>query len=562
MKSAGPLATALLVSLSLRAPADEPRVGRVTTAVELTITNVDVVVTDSDGRHVPSLSAADFEVFEGRRPMAITNFQEYASEPRDGPAAPEASSAGVAGSVDPAAPRPAARPPRSIVLFVDRLRLPDRFVREPFFASVKAALRRMAGPGDRVMLVRWVRSVAMLVPFTNDLAAVEKALDAIENASTGAAPEDVEHRVLQDDEAWFQSIEGDPRATKSSGIGPSQRLLAAAAFHDMKRKSAALTGLVSGLGGVEGKKVLLLATHRFSRYAGLEYFAPSSLDPVPLDAREFDARGALEALVDAANASAVTIYGLYPSGRPTAHPSAADRTRQEPTRLDRLVSNEEEALDLVADRTGGFTAVGPVAIGKALPRAAEDLDAYYSIGYRASAGKPDRAVSVVVRVRRPGLTVRARRAVITKSDAARMKDRVVSNLFLPDASGRIPVAVGFRRKDDGASGRGRFLVEVRFPVGRLATVRGAKGVAGSFSVFVASAGPLGELSEVTRETRPFEIPDADLETARRSHFTFAFEAASKGGEIELSVGVFDEVGRDAGFARLRLSTPRDGDGAR
>src|SRR5258706_13673967 len=49
---------------------------RVKSSVDLTLTNVDVVVTDKNGKHVEGLLAADFEVTQDGRPMVVTNFQE------------------------------------------------------------------------------------------------------------------------------------------------------------------------------------------------------------------------------------------------------------------------------------------------------------------------------------------------------------------------------------------------------------------------------------------------------------------------------------------------------
>ena len=40
----------------------------------------------------------------------------------------------------------------------------------------------------------------------------------------------------------------------------------------MKAKTAALKGLAATLGGMDGRKILVFVSHRFSRYAGLEFF--------------------------------------------------------------------------------------------------------------------------------------------------------------------------------------------------------------------------------------------------------------------------------------------------
>ena len=53
--------------------------------VDVSLVNVEVVVTDSDGNPIPGLTADDFEVFDDGRPVTVTNF--YAAP---GVAAPDA----------------------------------------------------------------------------------------------------------------------------------------------------------------------------------------------------------------------------------------------------------------------------------------------------------------------------------------------------------------------------------------------------------------------------------------------------------------------------------------
>ncbi len=79
------LAPLLALSASGQQPADLPRV---TGAVETTVVNIDVVVTDRKGNPVVGLKAEDFEIRHDRKPVTITNFSEYrAAEAAPAPAA-------------------------------------------------------------------------------------------------------------------------------------------------------------------------------------------------------------------------------------------------------------------------------------------------------------------------------------------------------------------------------------------------------------------------------------------------------------------------------------------
>ena len=49
--------------------------------------------------------------------------------------------------------------PRTVVVFVDRIRLPDRKDREAFFGALEGMLRRVVGPGDMATIFAWNHSV-------------------------------------------------------------------------------------------------------------------------------------------------------------------------------------------------------------------------------------------------------------------------------------------------------------------------------------------------------------------------------------------------------------------
>src|SRR5262245_48478734 len=69
------VATALLLlSPALYAQSAVPPL---TARVEVQVVNVDVTVTDTDGKPVMNLTKDDFEIFEDGRPQKITNFYAF-----------------------------------------------------------------------------------------------------------------------------------------------------------------------------------------------------------------------------------------------------------------------------------------------------------------------------------------------------------------------------------------------------------------------------------------------------------------------------------------------------
>ena len=567
------------------AQAAPPLPPRATASVELSLSNLDVVVTDAKGNAVHGLVASDFEILHDGRPVELTNFSEIRLE---GAAAEKPSksapTAGAMTAVAPAATR-ATRPRRRVVIFFDRLYLPDPGVRKALFDSLRSLVADTLEEGDDVMIVTWERSIRTVLPFTDDLDALEPSLERIERRAARKSPEAAESALLEWETSWFQSQEADPRVGGSAGGSElTQEILARQAYFEMKGKTAALKGLAATLGGVEGRKTLVLVSNRFSRFPGLEFLIGSRPDPGALEdakRRAQDARKLLEEITQAANANGVTLYGLFPDAfEGTALPSAADSATTSPAwehpnfdysdvgggrgapaaparpppaangpalgvRRDALLQNEVEALDVVASATGGIALTGSGNVGRLVERVSRDLESWYSLGYPSRPGT-GRTASVSVRVKGRDLTVRTRRSIVEKSVEEQMSDRVLAHLFQPDERARIPISASIAGSTPG-KGKHVLRIEVRIPIESLALLPTAKGVQGVFSVFVASVAPEGDFSTVTRLNQPFEIPAKDLETAQAGHYTYELEVVTTGPGSRIAIGIWDENSNEAGF---------------
>lgn len=555
------LACSLLAGLSAaQTPGQAPRV---TASAELTLFNLDVIVTTADGDAVHGLKAEDFEVRHGGKTVKLTNFNEVR-----GTAFPAVSVDPIPGGTPDAAalPVPSAepRPRRRIVLFIDRLQLPDPNQRRALFDSLRRLLSESLEGDDEAMIVIWERSTQTVLPFTSHLDELEAILDRIESGSGRMASETADVEALRQEDAWFQSLAADPRiGSDMGGFQPTAELYAMQAFFEMKAKTAALKGLAATLGGMDGRKILVFVSHRFSRYAGLEFFLRDRGDVTVMQdqrTQKLDTKKLLEEVTRTANANGVTIYTVFPSGMDTPVPSAADSRFSAPEinspllggREQIALSNEVEALDFVSSKTGGVTAVGAGGVPKFVDRVSADLDSWYSLGYPAPPGGGN-AAGVTVHVKDRKLNVRVRGSLLEKTAADQMRDRVLAHLFQPDARARIPIKVEATLASN--TGKFRMKLEVKIPIASLVLLPDAKGAAGSFSVFVASVGPKGDFSEVTRRSQPFEIPMAELDTAKTGYYTYELEITTSGPDARICIGVWDEKGNEAGFAVVKPSGP-------
>jgi hypothetical protein len=267
------------------------------------------------------------------------------------------------------------------------------------------------------------------------------------------------------------------------------------------------------------------------------------------------AKEILASIVQAANAQGVTLYTVRTAGMESATVSAASSPAENPglqsnslgAREQLVWANDMEALDFVAKETGGLSTGAVSRLETLTDRVTSDLASWYSLGFPTNRKPGDSSISVHVKDSK--LKVRVRRSLVVKTVEDQMKDRVLANLFRQDERSVLPITVVPR---PGTAKKNRYSVpiEVRIPINSLVLLPKGEAMAGAFSVFVATAGSKGDFSEPVRQTRPFEIARRDLEKAKLSYFTYQLEVVTSSPEARISIGVWDEIGREAGFKIL------------
>jgi VWFA-related protein len=553
-----------------QAPASVPHAGE---TIEVSIVNVDTVVTDKRGQRVHGLRKEDFEIYENGVLQPIANFAEYASERTATAITPSnPSQAGEAGGGTASSLLPAPVQRRTIIVFVERFQLPA-FRSDPVFAAMKKLLHETVRPGDRVMVVTWNRGIlATRLPFTDDLGEIDKAVDSVAARTTTIdldATDDLQREV--DAIATWEAELAD-KGTKDIGAAdiPSEsglsffmeenaKMSARNALLDEQRKVQTLNALMRSAGGSEGKKILLLATHRLSMYAGADALFMAGAATLPSDFRaQFDGKPLIRSLIETANANGFTIYPIYAEGLGSNTLVSPQYRSVQPKNagFDYLVlNNETPMLEYVARETGGMTAWGSKDVTNLLPHVVDDFEAYYSLAYNATRGKTA-SRSIEIKVRTPGLTARARRQFLPKSEATKMDDRVIATLFgnAPQASFDVKVRLATPKLDEKKHYQLPITIEV--PISALTLLPGEGGVSsGAFTVSMAWGSVLGGMSDMHHETKQYAIAAAEMEKAKKGYFTYEFSVASASPYLRVALGVYDEVSREFALNLIDLQPP-------
>ncbi|MEA2339425.1 MAG: hypothetical protein QOE82_3432 [Thermoanaerobaculia bacterium] len=559
----------LLALLALPAAAQTPvSIPRAGESIEVSIVNVDTVVTDKQGRRVHGLRRDDFEIYENGVKQPITNFAEYASE-RGATAAGVAAPSTIAAEAPHAAPPPAQ--PRTFIVFVERFQLAS-FRSDPIFAAMKKLLHDTVRPGDRVSVVTWNHGIlGNRLDFTDDLAKIDKAIDAIAARTTT-----LDHDPMDDIEKEIDSLaawEAETASMGGKGIGvpdiPSEsglsffmeensKMSAKTALVDEQRKVQTINALMRSVGAVDGKKVLLLATHRLSEYAGAEALFMAGANVLPSDfRRQFDGKPLIRSMIETANANGFTIYPIYAEGlgSNTIVSSQFRGTQPRGIGYDYLIlNNETPMLEYVAEQTGGMTAWGSKDVTNLLPHVVDDFESYYSLAYSATQARAARKIEV--RVKDPKLTVRARKLFLPKSDTTKMEDRVIATLFGNAPPSSFDVRVRLTNPKLDAKKHYIIPITIEVPIASLTMLpRDANSSSGAFTVYTAWGAIFGGVSDTHHETKQFTIAAADMEKAKQNHFTYQFNVAASSPYLRIALGVYDEVSKEYALNLVDLEPP-------
>ncbi len=423
-------------------------------------------------------------------------------------------------------------------------------------------MRNTIRSGDSVSLVTFDGSATVRLSATGDVAAAERELDEIGRECSGpvremvriAAVEAADVRAFNAEVSAMASARGMQMTTMPSDTEVAvnaARIHALEARVEMNRRVATINTLIHGMAGIEGKKLLVLASHRLGEYTGAEFYYAAGITDTMIPALEradLDNRPAVRSIIANANASGVTIYPVFPTGLDytPADPGVRDISRH-------VLVNEMVMLEQIADQTGGATSYGTLNTARLMPTVAEDMSNYYSLAYRATPQRDDYARKIVVKMKDPALKARARREFVEKSDDSQMRDRVLAMLHdAPmESNFQLQAELGETRKAGRRTQTAP--LKVRIPINALTLIPQGGKHSGAFTVYAITGGKLGEISEVTRRTQSFDVPAADLERAMAGYFTYDFDVIVSPLTKQVAIGVLDEVSKTYGMVSVPVA---------
>lgn len=321
---------------------------------------VDVIATDSRGRIVENLQQADFEIREEGTPQPVEDVRLVKRQQADGSPVVEIGSEAderAEGSRDGA---------RLFAIFLDEFH-----VGGSDSARVRNAITRFVddnvGPSDLVVVMRPLDSI-LAIRLTRDRDRIREAIAAFKGRKGDYAPR------------------GDYEQNYIAGTPERMEQLRT------QVTISALNALANHLGSLNKKsrKTLIVVSEglpRVDRRRGLE-----SLPTI-------------DSVIRSANRSNVSIYAVDPREASSTAPAAEDG----------------EVLRGLSAATDGQWIGNAADLALAMRRIAADASAYYLIVFRSEHARDGKLHELTVAVRRPGITVRARKGYWAERPAEELR---------------------------------------------------------------------------------------------------------------------------------------------
>lgn len=392
--------------------------------ISTNLIQVDVTVTDKNGKIVTGLTAADFELFENGEHQDISNFS-FISRRMSGSTVTDRSDAtGSAGEGTP--PHVRSGYARSMIaIVVDDLNLS--------FASVyytRKALRRFVDeqmqPNDLVAIMRTGGSVGALQQFTSDKRLLYAAIEKIRWNPMTSAPDSLT-AVSQTDTDVTDRFLRESMLMEGGGRSSKQRTVRLNRDNATDRKQTdyevannnraredniyvqsslgAIRHIISSMRSLPGRKTMMLFSDGIA-------IGNESTKSGNADVFEY-----LRELADVANRSSVVVYTFDTKGLRQMSITASDNTyeiidghrgQKERARL-RDFKDSQDGLVYFASRTGGKALLDSNDLNGGIERALDEEAGYYLLAYVPDAETFDsdkrRFNKLEVKVRRPDLKV-------------------------------------------------------------------------------------------------------------------------------------------------------------
>jgi VWFA-related protein len=498
-----------------------------TEQVEVRVMDIDVAVTDRDGKPVADLKREDFTVRVGGKVLPIDYFARVEAGAIH---APDLSTASPDQVLAAYRREDVAYVPRHFLVYVDVGHLAPEGRRRGL-ESIRDLVTKL-GPNDKARVVLFDRRSRELTGWTSSKEALFAALTKVEESGVGMSRIDAERQAI----TGIDTVMGRNPREQAVHREAAARSYAEQSRADVRELLRDVGAELTTIAPLPGKKAFLFVSGGFEFQPGqvMSVYAGGQANVISSVVR--DVSGDLEEIARRANASEVTFYTLDARGLDPAGGSAAtDNPLLARSGVSFLARQDsQEGLVSLARETGGIALLNSNDLATGVARVFQDTSAYYSIGVTLSKLPAAANQAVRVDVNRPGATVRARRGYTALSAADRERDRIQAALRTNVSSNDILLTL--RTEPPVRAGkRYRFAISVVFPASGLTFSPASGGRKAMADVSLAAMDDNGRMSETSKDQMMFTLPEGANESNAMLQYKTNLETRKGNHRIVVSV---------------------------
>jgi len=478
--------------------------------IDVSVINLEVVVTDRDGGVVTGLGPEDFVLVVDGEEVPIEYFTEVRGRRAMETSPPEDAQTSTVGKTSPAgktgvSPMPAAstgeRVATSYLLFVDNYFTIPRD-RNKILEDIRLELAGL-GPQDRLAIIAYDgKELRRVTDWTGDpTVAAAKLEEVSSDLSFGAQRRGEQSFFELQQRRLSQGLI--PESDNATAIERVRQI-----SEQVKRVLRAATLSLRTMADAPGRKVALVVSGGWPVDTSFYVAGPSP--QLRNSTRHYAPKREFEDLVTTANLLGFTLYPVDAPGFQTSSISAADaegRADESVTGFDALdradsqftrIAREQEVeatLISLAEETGGRALLNGGRLG-VLQTVIEDTGDYYWLGFPAGREHDDEEHEVEVRLRRAGLEARSRQGFKDLSRSAEVGLLVEGQLFFEsDVKGPVlPIVLG---EPKVRKRRTLLPVALRIPLDDVVMLPSRKGYEAQMELQVATIDGTGGRSEIS-----------------------------------------------------------------
>lgn len=533
--------------------------------VEVVVTNVNVVVTDKDGKRVMNLKPENFEIFEDGMRQKITNFYEVKGMDSFTPL-PEKQEEKPH---PPTQPLPVKSPQftNKIIFYFDNWQLNpmsrnwgikklEKFIKDNFETEKG---------NNEGMVICLGNKLEVIQGFTTSR---WRLLDALKEVKKRSGQSLLQARVKQDMQNELNRMVSETGISDNKYEGFQRAMGLAKNFveseqNDLMYSLKSLNAIIDHLTGVEGKKILIYVCEGLPLNPGEEVYDyidhAFSVGSARMEAMNYDDTRSFKDLTARCNASEISLYPINAKGLESTILSADKRegwnVYKRGSGMVKPTSRVRNAgLKIMANETGGIPIMDTNDIEGGLAEITDDLQYYYSLGYVSPHREEGKYLPIEVKL--VGVEekyyLRVRKGYVRTSLEDRIRDSVSSGLYLQRLENPMNLKVQLLPvKKMARTNRLSLNIKFLIPIKNLTLYSEGDDFVGKIKVYIILKDSKNRISPCHELVEDISIPVSDYEVAIKSSYPYITEMYVQPEQYIISICVRDLVGDVMNYFNLQ-----------